>query len=327
MRFATLIAAVALAILATLPAPSVRAQSVLSPDFAATEPQLSPSERAGREIWMFATAFNDRFFTYTFPQRLGGAIDWYGILGAEHRGDLFEAWGAIPDPDCCIPGDPDCPARSRHRDLGLPLVPGRRRAPRLRRPRGLPRPGLRLRGRALRHLDPARRRRPAPEHLRPLLRHLHRRARPAEVPEPALRPRRLGEDRRLGGLRRLPLRRPAEPRQPAEPALGRLGRAAVPHRHGLRRLPHRLQAGQPAGRPRPPGLGEHRRAGRQPVQPHLRAPRQRPLAAPPGVAAHRPRPAGHRRHLGAADGLRLQPRHDERDHQLRPPAAARERAC
>ena len=50
MRFATLIAAVALAILATLPAPSGRAQSVLSPDFAATEPQLSPSERAGREI-------------------------------------------------------------------------------------------------------------------------------------------------------------------------------------------------------------------------------------------------------------------------------------
>ena len=50
--------------------------------------------------------------------------------------------------------------------------------------------------------------------------------------------------------------------------------------------------------------------------------RQRPLAAPARVAADRPRPPRHRRHLGAADGLRLQPRHDERDHQLRPPPAA-----
>ena len=73
---------------------------------------------------MFATAFNDRFFTYTFPQRLGGAIDWYGILGAEYRGDLFEAWGAIPDPDCCIPGDPDCPARSPTETWGFPWCPG-----------------------------------------------------------------------------------------------------------------------------------------------------------------------------------------------------------
>ena len=220
---------------------------------------------------MFATAFNDRFFTYTYPQRLGGAIDWYAILGADRRGDLFEAWGAIPDPDCCVPGDPDCPAPARRpRPTASLWCPGDDDAARLRRPRGLPRPGLRFRGRAVRHHDPARGRRPAPGRLRPALRHLDRRARAAQVPEPPLRPRRLGADRRLGGLRRLPLRRPRRARQPAEPALGRRGRAAVPHRHGLRRLPHRLRPAEPAGRPVAPRLGEHRRAGRQPVQPHLR---------------------------------------------------------
>src|SRR5688572_10956851 len=101
-----------LAVLACLAAPPSRAQSVLSPEFAATNAGLTPTEAAGREIWMFATAFNDRFFTYTYPQRLGAAIDWYEILGADRRGDLFPAWGAVPDPDCCVPGAPDCPARS-----------------------------------------------------------------------------------------------------------------------------------------------------------------------------------------------------------------------
>src|SRR5213592_150511 len=75
------------------------AQSVLSPEFAATNAPYSPTEQAGREIWMFATAFNDRFFTYTYPQRLGAAIDWYRVLRADRRSDLFQAWGAIPDPN------------------------------------------------------------------------------------------------------------------------------------------------------------------------------------------------------------------------------------
>ena len=123
MRLVGLIAGLTLALLLSLPAPS-RAQSVLSPAFAATDAGLSPEARAGREIWMFATAFNDRFFTYTYPQRLGGAIDWYGILRADRRQDLFEAWGAIPDPDCCVPGDPDCPARSSTETYGFLWCPG-----------------------------------------------------------------------------------------------------------------------------------------------------------------------------------------------------------
>lgn len=100
------------------------AQSSLSPGYAAGDVGLSPSERAGREIWFFATAFNDRFYTYTYPQRLGAAIDWYLILGAASRQDLFEGWGAIPDPDCCVPGAPNCPARSAEETYGFLWCPG-----------------------------------------------------------------------------------------------------------------------------------------------------------------------------------------------------------
>jgi hypothetical protein len=115
----------ALCVLVAAAAPvAVRAQSSLSPGYAAGDAGLTPQERAGREIWFFATAFNDRFYTYTYPQRLGGAIDWFGILGAPSRKDLFQAWGAIPDPDCCIPGDPDCPARSLDETFGFPWCPG-----------------------------------------------------------------------------------------------------------------------------------------------------------------------------------------------------------
>lgn len=105
-------------------ASSARSQSMLSPAYAETDAPFLPSERAGREIWFFATAFNDRFFTYSFPQRLGAAIDWYGIFGAPFRADLFQAWGAIPDPDCCLPGDPDCPAKSLEQTYGFLWCPG-----------------------------------------------------------------------------------------------------------------------------------------------------------------------------------------------------------
>jgi mono/diheme cytochrome c family protein len=114
-----------LATIAGLAAAGVaHAQSNLSPRFAAGEARLSASERAGREIWFFATAFNDRFYSYTYPQRLGGAIDWHLILSAKRKRDLFQAWGAIPDPDCCIPGDAGCPAKSLEDTYGFQWCPG-----------------------------------------------------------------------------------------------------------------------------------------------------------------------------------------------------------
>src|SRR3977135_242145 len=70
---------------------SAAAQSKLNPGYAAQDSRYNPSERAGREIWFFATAFNDRFLTYSYPQRLGGMIDWYLILAAKNKQQLFQA--------------------------------------------------------------------------------------------------------------------------------------------------------------------------------------------------------------------------------------------
>ena len=88
---------------------SAAAQSKLNPGYAAQDSRYNPAERAGREIWFFATAFNDRFYTYSYPQRLGAAIDWYKVLAAKNKRDLFQGWGATPDPDCCVPGQDGCP--------------------------------------------------------------------------------------------------------------------------------------------------------------------------------------------------------------------------
>ncbi len=119
-----MLAAAAIAGWMSLAPSSSSAQSSLSTGYAAGDAQFSPSARAGREIWFFATAFNDRFYTYAYPQRLGGAIDWYRILAAKNKPDLFQAWGAIPDPDCCVPGAPNCPAKSLDETFGFQYCPG-----------------------------------------------------------------------------------------------------------------------------------------------------------------------------------------------------------
>ena len=103
---------------------SAVAQTQFSPGYAAGDARFNASERAGREIWFFATAFNDRFYTYSYAQRLGGGIDWFRILAAKRKGDLFQGWGAIPDPDCCIPGDPNCPKKSLEETYGFQYCPG-----------------------------------------------------------------------------------------------------------------------------------------------------------------------------------------------------------
>ena len=108
----TLAAAITWLVCLLLMTLAAHGQSTLSEGYAKEVAPLSPAERAGSEIWFNATAFNDRFFTYGFQQRLGGAIDWYGILAAEKKADIFQAWGGIPDPDCCVPGQPNCPAKS-----------------------------------------------------------------------------------------------------------------------------------------------------------------------------------------------------------------------
>ena len=93
------------------------AQSSLSPGYAAADARYSPAERAGREIWFFATAFNDRFFTYSYPQR----------LGARDR-LVSDAWRQEQAATCFRPG-----ARS-------PIPTAACRATRTARPRAWTRP-------------------------------------------------------------------------------------------------------------------------------------------------------------------------------------------
>ncbi|MEO8628389.1 MAG: cytochrome c [Betaproteobacteria bacterium] len=88
------------------------------------EAPLTPSERAGREIWYKATAGNARFHTYVFQQRVGVLIDWYRVLNAKERGDRFAAWGLINDPGCCTPGSANCPAKSLQETYGFDYCEG-----------------------------------------------------------------------------------------------------------------------------------------------------------------------------------------------------------
>lgn len=122
--------AIASASLQTVPAPT-RTDAPAAPrgsertsGFRDGETGLSAAERAGREIWYKATAGNARFHTYVFQQRVGILVDWFRILRADQRGDRFAAWGLINDPDCCVPGSTDCPARSLEETYGFEWCPG-----------------------------------------------------------------------------------------------------------------------------------------------------------------------------------------------------------
>jgi mono/diheme cytochrome c family protein len=88
------------------------------------ERDLSPTERAGREIWYKATGGNGRFHTYVFQQRMGVLIDWYRVLQSPLRDDRFAAWGLMNDPDCCTPGTAGCPAKSLEETYGFDWCPG-----------------------------------------------------------------------------------------------------------------------------------------------------------------------------------------------------------
>ncbi|HEY5931735.1 MAG TPA: hypothetical protein VIT63_02395, partial [Nitrospira sp.] len=85
---------------------------------------LTDAELVGAEIWFNATAGNARFFTYVYQQRLGVMIDWYRVLKSDTRDARFYRWGLINDPDCCKPGDPNCPAKSYDETYGFDYCPG-----------------------------------------------------------------------------------------------------------------------------------------------------------------------------------------------------------
>ena len=95
-----------------------------NPGFYAGEAGMSPSERAGREIWYKATAGNARFHTYVFQQRIGVMVDWFRVLRADQREDRFAAYGLMNDPGCCKPGADGCPAKSLDETYGFDWCPG-----------------------------------------------------------------------------------------------------------------------------------------------------------------------------------------------------------
>ncbi len=87
--------------------------------FHAGAADLTPQERAGREIWYKATAGNDRFHTYVFQQRMGVLIDWWRVLRADKRDERFKTWGLVNNPGCCMPGTAGCPAKSLDETFGF----------------------------------------------------------------------------------------------------------------------------------------------------------------------------------------------------------------
>jgi hypothetical protein len=88
------------------------------------DPKLTPSQKAGCEIWFKATAGNARFHAYVLPQRIPVLLDWYRVLNAKERPDRFKAWGIINDPECCVPGSPNCPRKSLEDTYGMDYCPG-----------------------------------------------------------------------------------------------------------------------------------------------------------------------------------------------------------
>ena len=301
------------------------------PGFYAGEANLTPSERAGREIWYKATAGNSRFHTYVFQQRVNVLIDWYRVLNASERGDRFAAWGIINDPGCCVPGAKGCPATSLEQTYGFEWCPGDEELLSIRRQAGLSRSGLRLcrKRRSIRRIHTARPSDQRQSRVRSRLRHVDRRTGPTASSRTPASTRRAGSRSmaawRAGRATRRSVEGPEVERRRAQPAGRRLDRAALPDRHRMRLVPHLLRSAESAQRTRPIRSGRTSRAlvGNQYSRvSEILTPACRAHAR---GAADRACATRDRRHLGLPDGPGVQPRHDERDHQLaRRPALSSE---
>jgi hypothetical protein len=75
-----------------------------APGFYVGKAGLTPSERAGREIWHEATAGHARFHTHV-QQRVN-------VLIARDRDGRLKPWGLINDPGCRMSGAESSPART-----------------------------------------------------------------------------------------------------------------------------------------------------------------------------------------------------------------------
>jgi hypothetical protein len=287
---------------------------------------LNESECVGRLIWFKATGGNERFHTYTFQQRIGVLVDWFRVLRADQRDDRFWAWGIINDPACCKPGDPDCPAKSADETYGFDWCPGDDVLLKYVGKPGYVDPACGLKDAALDPDDPHSQGGKADQrHSACDLKFgtstgaLGIRKFPNPRFDAAKWKALNGGNGHLGRLRRNQGRRHRHRiRHPGQQAGRRLDRAALPDRHLLRLLPHRLRPAQPAGRPGAPEVGKHQGPGRQPIHPHVRTARLRHAEEQPRIPDVRPRPARRDRHLGHLARPDQQPRHHQRADQCRP---------
>ena len=303
------------------------AQSSLSPGYAAGDAKFNAAERAGREIWFFATAFNDRFYTYSYAQRLGGGIDWFRVLAAKREGRSVPRLGRDPRSGLLRAGRSQLPEEEPRGDLRLPVLPGRRQAARIRRQGGL--------------RDPACDFKDAPFDT--------------TTPHGAVDQRQSACDLRFGtstgalGLRKFPNPRfdAGEVAQAQRLArdLGRLSRILSGDKGDGDARTNRLFDGSveppfrigmacgachiaydplkpPADVNNPKWENIDGLVGNQ-YSRISQDPRIGHVAAPARMATDRARAARHGRYLGAADGHGVEPRHHERDLQFRAPAAAR----
>ena len=115
--------------------------------------------------------------------------------------------------------------------------------------------------------------RPASIGVRSRIRHVDRCARLSQVPQPALRPQALARAERqpgeLGRLSRRDVEKRRAERRRTQSTRRRLDRTALPDRHDLRLVPHRVRSAEPAGGSGAACLGEPQGSGRQPVHARL----------------------------------------------------------
>ena len=171
----------------------------LDPGFHAGAQGLSPSARAGREIWFKSTAGNARFHTYVFQQRLGVMIDWFRVLRSEARGDRFKTWGIINDPECCTPGSANCPRRSLEETFGFDYCPGDDALLSFVGKEGYRDPACDFQDAPVERERPTWPEGSASERMRPRVRDINRRPRLQEVSQPALQRRAMAIVERLDG--------------------------------------------------------------------------------------------------------------------------------
>ena len=224
-----------------------------NPGFYVGEAGLTPSERAGREIWYKATAGNSRFHTYTFQQRIGVLIDWYRVLRTATSATIASPHGASSTIlDAACPAAAIVRRKAPDETYGFDWCPGDEQLLQYRRPAGVSRSGLRFSRRASRHEGcPSPHAGSAAVSMRPGFWYVDRRARLPQVSQSAVRSRTLAggqwHARDLAGVRQETFRRQGQQRLDRQSPVGRLDRAAIPDRHLVRLVSHRLRSAESAG--------------------------------------------------------------------------------